>query len=417
MMLLRLLNHRLSTYTRFSLSRTFSKMSFEASLANTDSKVAKLVMAATREGQVLVGEGDNLKKEVEEWISKINNGKLVDEKSLEELDSLLVPKTYLAGSVLTAADVALYGALHPIYSRLTPQQYYALPSVTRYFNHIQSNASVRSESGDDFPEVPLDLDNAPKAERKVEPVKRKEKAPTSEKIASTLTESKAATTSAPEAPEKPQKKEKKEKKKEGTPEAGGAKDAGSKKGGAKAPAADEGEPVPSMIDLRVGHIVDVIKHPDADGLYVEQIDLGEETGPRTVVSGLVNYIPIEQMRDKYLVAVCNLKPVSMRGVKSFAMVLCATSKDGKEGGIELIQPPVDSKPGDKVYFEGEEYENATPLSQLNPKKKIFETIQPGFITLDSKEAAWINPTTKSVHKIRTSKGICVAPTLVGASLS
>lgn len=58
-------------------------MSFEASLANTDSKVAKLVMAATREGQVLVGEGDNLKKEVEEWISKINNGKLVDEKSLE----------------------------------------------------------------------------------------------------------------------------------------------------------------------------------------------------------------------------------------------------------------------------------------------------------------------------------------------
>jgi tRNA-binding EMAP/Myf-like protein len=35
----------------------------------------------------------------------------------------------------------------------------------------------------------------------------------------------------------------------------------------------------------------------------KQIDIGEETGPRTVVSGLVNYIPIEQMRDKYLVAV------------------------------------------------------------------------------------------------------------------
>jgi aminoacyl tRNA synthase complex-interacting multifunctional protein 1 len=70
----------------------------------------------------------------------------------------------------------------------------------------------------------------------------------------------------------------------------------------------------------------------------QQIDLGEDTGPRTVVSGLVNYIPIEQMRDKYLVAVvstfsssnnsaeacdqCNLKPANMRGVKSFAMVLC-----------------------------------------------------------------------------------------------
>ena len=81
--------------------------------------------------------------------------------------------------------------------------------------------------------------------------------------------------------------------------------------------------------------------------------------------------------------------------------------------------------------------DAMPLSQLNPKKKIFETIQPGklsvhsfllglnsanttftgFVTLDSREAAWIDPTTKSVHKIRTKEGVCVAPTLVGASLS
>ena len=48
-----------------------------------------------------------------------------------------------------------------------------------------------------------------------------------------------------------------------------------------------------------------MKHPDADGLYVEQIDVGEET-PRTVVSGLVNYIPIENMRDKMLITVVRL---------------------------------------------------------------------------------------------------------------
>lgn len=35
----------------------------------------------------------------------------------------------------------------------------------------------------------------------------------------------------------------------------------------------------------------------------KQIDIGEETGPRTVVSGLVNYIPIEQMRNRRLIAV------------------------------------------------------------------------------------------------------------------
>lgn len=34
----------------------------------------------------------------------------------------------------------------------------------------------------------------------------------------------------------------------------------------------------------------------------------------------------------------------------------ATSKEGKEGGIELIQPPANSKPGDRVYFEGGEFE-------------------------------------------------------------
>lgn len=52
--------------------------------------------------------------------------------------------------------------------------------------------------------------------------------------------------------------------------------------------------------------ITVNKHPDADGLYVEQIDFGEPEGPRTVVSGLVNYIAIEQMRDKYLVGVVDL---------------------------------------------------------------------------------------------------------------
>ena len=57
------------------------------------------------------------------------------------------------------------------------------------------------------------------------------------------------------------------------------------------------------------------------------------------------------------------------------------------------------------------------LSQLDPKKKIFETIQPGFTTLDSREAAWVDPAKKSVHKIRTKDGVCLAPNFVGASLS
>ena len=60
---------------------------------------------------------------------------------------------------------------------------------------------------------------------------------------------------------------------------------------------------PNMVDLRVGHIIKAIKHPDADSLYVSTIDMGDETGPRTVCSGLVNHIPLEEMQDRLVVVV------------------------------------------------------------------------------------------------------------------
>ncbi|KAF8158287.1 hypothetical protein B0H34DRAFT_846140 [Crassisporium funariophilum] len=403
-------------------------MSFQSVVSKLNPTVRDLVLSATRDGQQLVGQNDIDQKEVLEWIEKTSQGDLDKVENLKELDTMLIPKTYIATNYLTAADVALYGTLHPVFTNLQSPQYFAVPSVTRYFDHIQSKPPIRASAdalGDSFKFVSFDFENAPKGNRKVETSKKKEKTPKAPLVGEVATPGKTAEAVSSEASasssvpkEKAQKKDEKGKQKAAAVETNSNKGASSSKNaGGKAPAADDGEPIPSMIDLRVGHIVDVAKHPDADGLYVEQIDLGEETGPRTVVSGLVNYIPIEQMRNKYLVAVCNLKPASMRGVKSFAMVLCATSKEGKDGGIELIQPPLGSKPGDRVYFEGEEFEAATPLAQLNPKKKIFERIQPGFITLDTKEAAWINPVTKSVHKIRTASGVCVAPTLIGASLS
>ncbi|KAF7299042.1 hypothetical protein MIND_00852500 [Mycena indigotica] len=393
-------------------------MDFQASVSKLSSPVKDLVLSVTQNGTQHVGAQETDTLAVNEWIGKIAQGDLVNESGLKTLNTELVPKTYLVSNYLTAADVALYGTLHPTLSKLKPSEYFSHPSVTRYFDHIQSTAPVRTAAdafGPSFTEVTFDFTDAPRADRKVEAPKKKK-----EKVAEPAAPEPTPTSSVKEVASKP-KKEKKEKAPPTGDETGGKK-----KGGAPAKAAaadDSGEPVPSMIDLRVGHIVDIMKHPDADGLYVEQIDLGEETGPRTVVSGLVNYIPIEQMRDKYLVAVatqCNLKPASMRGVKSFAMVLCATSKEGKEGGIELIQPPANSKPVIVVFVKSRPTSldvDATPLAQLNPKKKIFETIQPGFITLDSREAAWVNPATKTVHKIRTKEGICVAPTLVGASLS
>ncbi|KAJ4482146.1 hypothetical protein J3R30DRAFT_3852636 [Lentinula aciculospora] len=403
-------------------------MSFENSVSKLNTVVKDLVASTATNDSSLTGKSEKDQAEIVQWIEKVGQGDLVKLDNLKYLNSVLVPRTYTATNYLTAADVALYGALHPIISKLQAPEYHSHPSITRYFDHIQSISPVRkaADASSTFAIVNFDLVDTPKIDRTAEPPKKKEKKEKTALVESASTLAPAATAASSTADAltdggKEKKKEKKEKKEKPVVDAAKEIKKEAKKGGTgkAAPAADEGEPVPSMIDLRVGYIVDVQKHPDADGLYIEQIDIGEETGPRTVVSGLVHYIPIEQMRNKYLIAVCNLKPANMRGVKSFAMVLCdqATSKDGKESGIELIQPPENAKPGDRVYFEGAEFENSSPLSQLNPKKKIFETIQPGFVTLETREAAWVNPTTGSTHRIRTKDGMCVAPTLVGASLS
>ena len=52
----------------------------------------------------------------------------------------------------------------------------------------------------------------------------------------------------------------------------------------------------------------------------------------------------------------------MRGIKSYAMLLCASAKEGKEGGgVEFVLPPAGSQPGERIYFEGEKYESESPI--------------------------------------------------------
>jgi tRNA-binding EMAP/Myf-like protein len=76
------------------------------------------------------------------------------------------------------------------------------------------------------------------------------------------------------------------------------------KGKKKDAAADADRPIDiSRLDLRVGKIVGVKKHPDADSLYVEDVDLGEGQ-TRTIVSGLVKHVPIEEVSLKNLI--CDL---------------------------------------------------------------------------------------------------------------
>ncbi|KAH0928879.1 hypothetical protein HID58_014606 [Brassica napus] len=124
----------------------------------------------------------------------------------------------------------------------------------------------------------------------------------------------------------------------------------------------------ARLDIRVGKILKAEKHPNADSLYVEQIDVGGGE-IRTVVSGLVKYIPLEEMQNRMVCVLCNLKPSKMRDIMSQAMVLAASSSDGSK--VELVEPPESATIGERVRFAGHEGE---PDVVLNPKKKVWETL-------------------------------------------
>jgi len=97
------------------------------------------------------------------------------------------------------------------------------------------------------------------------------------------------------------------------------------------PAAAEGELTElSRLEIRVGKIVEIAKHPEADSLFVEKVDCGEPTGPRTIVSGLVKYCTAEQLLNRKVTVLCNLKPRALVGITSAGMLLCASSADGTQ---------------------------------------------------------------------------------------
>ncbi len=133
----------------------------------------------------------------------------------------------------------------------------------------------------------------------------------------------------------------------------------------------------SKLDIRIGKIVKCEKHPEAESLYVEQIDLGEGGKLRNVCSGLVKFIPLEEMQNRLVVCVCNLKPAKLRGILSEAMVLCASTPDK----VELMQPPSNSQPGDRVVCEQFLGESA---AECNTKNKIWDLVHVDLKTNDDR---------------------------------
>lgn len=404
---------------------------------------------------------DTEQAEINQWLTTSDRLKAsnADQKSLlDTLNTHLASRTTLLGAKPSKADIALYQSLAPQVSSWTPEQRtgeQGHPNIVRHLDFVQ-NSPIFGLTVSETEKVKVDPEEIlyvkPPVDAKAEKERlKKEKAAaaaggeglvdrTNEKkskkdksvvetVTEAVTDAKNAAVAAvagesSAAPAEQQQKKKEKKEKAPKPP--------------KAPAATA--PLsPSLIDLRVGHILKAIKHPEADSLFVSTIAMGDKAGTddtteyegqvvRTVCSGLNGLVPLEEMQGRKVVVVANLKPVKMRGIKSCAMVLAASPRlaegeeDNHAGPVELVTPPPDSKAGERVYFEGWKGE---PEGILNPKKKVWETIQPGFLTTPDLNVGFDAGVVKELSKegegpktgvgklVVEGGGLCTVKSLVG----
>jgi glutamyl-tRNA synthetase len=173
-------------------------------------------------------------------------------------------------------------------------------------------------------------------------------------------------------------------------------------GGADPMDSYEGPPI-SALDIRVGRITKVWEHPEADKLYCEEIDVGEDE-PRQIASGLRPFMQSEDMEGRLVLVLCNLKARKLVGFASHGMVLCASNADHTD--VKMVSVPVEAKVGERVTvpdmnFEGEE--GAPYAENKIGKKKIFEGIAPFLVTSKYGVPEFLG------RPFMTSAGVCTSP--------
>jgi len=97
------------------------------------------------------------------------------------------------------------------------------------------------------------------------------------------------------------------------------------------------------LDLRVGTVKEVEKHPEADRLLLVRVDTGEPE-LRQVVAGIAEFYAPDELIGKQVVVVANLKPRKLRKQVSHGMILAVKSGDK----LQLLTPSGEVEPGSKV---------------------------------------------------------------------
>jgi len=79
------------------------------------------------------------------------------------------------------------------------------------------------------------------------------------------------------------------------------------------------------IEIKTAKILSVKDHPDADRLYVVDVDLGNEK--RQIVAGIKKHYTPEELIGKDVAVIVNLEPANIRGVESNGMLLAASDSE------------------------------------------------------------------------------------------
>jgi len=94
------------------------------------------------------------------------------------------------------------------------------------------------------------------------------------------------------------------------------------------------------IDLRVVKILEAEKIKGADKLLKLKVDLGGEE--RQIVSGIAKHYEPEKLIGKKVILVANLKPVKLRGVESFGMILAASTEDKEKLVLATVDDDIET---------------------------------------------------------------------------
>ncbi|MEG0048605.1 MAG: methionine--tRNA ligase [Clostridia bacterium] len=90
----------------------------------------------------------------------------------------------------------------------------------------------------------------------------------------------------------------------------------------------------AKVKLRVARVLAAEKVEKSDKLLKLTLRLCADEPERTVVSGIAKFYAPEQMVDKQVVLVSNLKPAKLRGIQSEGMILCAS--DAQDKVLKLV---------------------------------------------------------------------------------